>query len=169
MFSQPVTRDGYNHNPKYDMFINDCDLRGTHLNDFMAYVGRCHYVHGLCAILMDKVPASEIDTIVGNRVSPERLDVPYAAVYTAPAIVDWRFDRFRNIRCVVLRDSDDEDILEYRNSEKVKVGAQVYRVVTSRYIYVIEQRYEGTANKPKLHLSVKRFSIFCTITKYYHL
>lgn len=85
MFTQGVDRKS--KSAEYDAWLENVDGAGTTIDDLLKRLAAIALVNGHAGVLIDKTP----DAPTGPSKADEQARV-FATVYTAPAMVDWRFD-----------------------------------------------------------------------------
>lgn len=104
----------------------DFDLKGTHVNDFVDSLVQELSTTNRCGILIDFPKASTIGmTLAQMEQSGIR---PYASIYMAEDIIDWRFERVNNrymLVMVKLREYDDDNNEFLRVLKLTEAGYEV--------------------------------------------
>ena len=94
-------------------FLDDCDLDGSDMDDFMRAVGDTLSVYGNCWIACDR-PSYQAQTLAEEQALGIR---PYVTLYTPMQVLDWCFERAPNgsmeLTMVKIREAsmDDYDVI----------------------------------------------------------
>jgi hypothetical protein len=91
LFKKPVKREmaKLKDDDLWNSFVNDCDLDGTSLDDFLTEQNKYAAIYGAIGILVDRT-----QEIFENKAEQKDAGVyPYLSAYFPSAILDWDFDR----------------------------------------------------------------------------
>lgn len=108
------TMGNLNNLPYTQDFINDVDLDGTDLDQFMKEANSLAMIYGHCWILVDK-PVTDMNLTLEQEIA---LDIrPYAQLISPENIMDWKYTRVNGryeLEYLKQRESEDNDELVVR-------------------------------------------------------